>query len=402
MSNRLESLNSKKPSSGPKPSLKFKPKVVARKTKEERAKDAPVQVKQENGEHRPSGRDHTSGRGGHSRRGCRGNYSGTHLVSAGPLASGSVSIGNVNGSKLGMTKDRAYNSVSPTPEFLQSLKLKDLKLKSKSPSSLRDGDSDDEDDPTKIDMNKEYRFADEETVLFPVRPERDERMEEELAKYSGSKDPSVGPEGEDGSPEREASPVKDEPIETKLEQIKEHKEILETKITETVDVLNQEESTKIISDHQAILDMVTEKFRGLQTESENYTDNKDSYTLFHLPKVLPTYHNTESEQVDSENTENIEKTTNFASRVTSLRGQIGHLNIHKSGKISINLGNNNNLAVSQGAAANFLQEVIMLEMKEPENENDVEMLNEDGEKIRGKLYRLGQAEGKIIGTPAIS
>jgi DNA-directed RNA polymerase III subunit RPC4 len=84
-----------------------------------------------------------------------------------------------------------------------------------------------------------------------------------------------------------------------------------------------------------------------------------------------------------------------------LRGQIGHLNIHKSGKISINLGNNNNLAVSQGSAAHFLQEVIMLEMNETDNTEDVEMMNEDGEKIKGKLYRFGQADGKIIGTPAI-
>ena len=61
---------------------------MARKTKEERAKEAP-QIKQENGDYKPSGRDHTSSRGGHSKRGGRGNYSGTHLVSAGPLISGS-------------------------------------------------------------------------------------------------------------------------------------------------------------------------------------------------------------------------------------------------------------------------------------------------------------------------
>lgn len=398
MSNRLESLNSKKPSSSPKPSLRFKPKVVARKSKEERAKEAPSQIKQENGDHKPPGRDHTSGRGGHSKRGGRGNYSGTHLVSAGPLASGSVSIGNANGSKLGLTRDRAYNSVSPTPEFLQSLKLKDLKLKSKSPTPSRDDESDEE-DPTKIDMNKEYRFADEETILFPVRPERDEYLADDLIHPVQSKETSTEPESNEDF-EAEPSPVKDEPIETKLEQIKEHKAQLETKITETVDVLNQEESTKIISDYQAILNLVTEKFNGLNTEPNDETTKNNSYTLFHLPNVLPEYNNqdTTAEQL---NTKDDCKTTIFASEVPSLRGQIGHLNIHKSGKISINLGNNNNLAVSQGSAAHFLQEVIMLEMNDTDNKEDVEMMNQDGEKIKGKLYRFGQAESKIIGTPAI-
>ena len=398
MSNRLESLNSKKPSSSPKPSLRFKPKVVARKTKEERAKEAP-QIKQENGDYKPSGRDHTSSRGGHSKRGGRGNYSGTHLVSAGPLASGSVSIGNVNGSKLGLTRDKSYNSVSPTPEFLQSLKLKDLKPKSKSPTPSRDYYESDEEDPTKIDMNKEYRFADEETILFPVRPERDEYIADTVIPPLQSKDASIEPESNEEF-ETEPSPVKDEPIEAKLEQVKEHKAHLETKITETVDVLNKEENTKIVSDHQAILDLVTDKLDGLSTDSNDNKTGNNNYTLFHLPTVLPEYYNQES-TTEQHTVEDEGKVTNFASNVTPLRGQIGHLNIHKSGKISINLGNNNNLAVSQGSAAHFLQEVIMLEMNETDNTEDVEMMNEDGEKIKGKLYRFGQADGKIIGTPAI-
>ena len=51
MSNRLESLNPRKPvssssSSGSKSAAKFKPKVVQRKSKEERAKVAPT-IKQE-------------------------------------------------------------------------------------------------------------------------------------------------------------------------------------------------------------------------------------------------------------------------------------------------------------------------------------------------------------------
>lgn len=145
---------------------------------------------------------------------------------------------------------------------------------------------------------------------------------------------------------------------------------------------------------------MTDKLDGLSTDSNDNKTGNNNYTLFHLPTVLPEYYNQES-TTEQHTVEDEGKVTNFASNVTPLRGQIGHLNIHKSGKISINLGNNNNLAVSQGSAAHFLQEVIMLEMNETDNTEDVEMMNEDGEKIKGKLYRFGQADGKIIGTPAI-
>lgn len=145
MSNRLESLNSKKPSSSPvpKPGLKFKPKVVQRKSKEERAKVAP-QVKQE-----PQRNASTRGRGGSARgrgRGGRNNYAGTHIVTSGPLSAGSVSIGNLSGTKLGLTADLIYNSNGEglsTPDFINNLKMKGSR------SATPGGDSDSEDDPTR-------------------------------------------------------------------------------------------------------------------------------------------------------------------------------------------------------------------------------------------------------------
>lgn len=400
MSNRLESLNSKKPSSNSKPSLRFKPKVVARKTKEELAKEAPTHVKQENGEDRAPVKDYGSTRGGRSKRGGRGNYAGTHLVSSGPLASGSVSMGNANGSKLGMTADRAYSSVSPTPEFLQNLKLKDLKSRTKSPTPDRDDESDMEEDATKINMNKEYQFADDETILFPVRPERYEPATDENYKSLQSK--SQTPESDeldDIKIEVEDSPVKEEQIETQLEQIKHHKAQLESKITETVDVLDQEEASKLKHGHQEIMHFLTEKFNQQNIQTQDTETNDIPYTLFHLPKLLPEYHNNDLEE--TKEPIDMSERTNFASAITNNRGQIGQLNIHKSGKISINLGNNNNLVVSQGTPANFLQELMMLEMDGPSEDGEVEMMNEHGEELKGKLYRFGEVQGKIIGTPVI-
>lgn len=402
MSNRLESLNSKKPSSSPapKPGLKFKPKVVQRKSKEERAKEAPV-VKQEQPTRTSSlrGRGSTRGRG----RGGRNNYAGTHLVSSGPLSAGSVSIGNVSGSKLGLTSDTVYNSsMSATPEFLLSLKLKE-KPRSMTPGAQ--SDEEEEDDPTKINMTQQYRFADEETVLFPVRPNRNDSEQPALQPVTKSEEPETR-EGTPGlmsmSNSREPT-VKLEQIEEKMEIIKQNKAILESKIQ--VDTFEADEMNKLISDQQQILDLLTDKFSGLSTDDDQ-APNDDKYVLFQLPSHLPTY--TRKLGVKEENEEqgiaNVEEPiiSNLASNTTSIRGQIGHVNIHQSGKITMDLGNGNILSIAKGAPTSFLQELAVLEMNPTADENeDIQMMDEEGRKIAGKIIRLGTIDETIIATPYI-
>lgn len=387
MSKRLESLTPKKPLGGPKPSLKFKPKSVARRSKEERAKDAPIQVKEE-----PTSR--LSTRGGSTRgrgRGGRANYAGTHVVLAGPLASGSVSMGNVNANKLGLTQDKTFNVKSETPNFLQALKEK---AKEVSGSGLNDEEDDYGDDITKINMSREYKFEASETVLFPVRPER----LEESASPSGSKQATPAPEATPNPASKDSSVevvssaeprVKSEPLEEKLRQIKAHKEEIESKIAEPVDLLDKQEYNKILDDHQKILDLTT------GVESLTTGPSEEKYILFHLPKVLPVY-----EPLDDTNMEedNIQHKSPFASDVSPIKGQIGQLNIHKSGKITINLGNDNNLAVSQGMDSTFLQDLVLLQTEEPEPKDDVEVVEEQ---IKGNMFHLGRVEGKIIGTPLL-
>jgi DNA-directed RNA polymerase III subunit RPC4 len=386
MSNRLESLNSKKSTPSSKPSLKFKPKVVARKTKEERAKDAPI-VKQEDPARNGSTRGRGSMRGGRG-RGGRNNYAGTHLVSSGPLSSGSVSIGNVNGSKLGLTADRTFNSVTPTPEFLQNLKQKERpQTKSKSPTPGYE--SEEEDDPTKINMTQEYTFDEEETVLFPFRPSRIDVIPESTMPQTKSETQS-----RESSPEELASTtlseeitIKSEPLEEKLEKIKAVKAELETKITETSDQLDKEEASKLIVDHQEILDLLTQ-FDGLSTESDS-----DKYIALHLPKVLPNYGDF---PVESEK-------NSLAGEIAQLKGQVGLLNIHQSGKITINLGNDNNLSVARGNPSNFLQELVVIDMHEKKDpEEDYNVMDEDGRKIKGDFIRLGKVYSKIVATPIIN
>ncbi|KAK7679531.1 hypothetical protein QCA50_017432 [Cerrena zonata] len=415
MSKRLDSLNTKKPATGPKPTLKFKPKAVARKSKEERDRDAPT-VKQEPTPRPARGRGNLRGRG----RGGRNNYAGTHVVLSGPLSSGTVSIGNTGASKTGFTQDRVYNSVSPTPDFLQNLKLKSEKPQSKLKEGFREEDESDDDDPTKINMNREYRYADEETILFPVRPSRIEVSES--AESTPAPDNTPAPESKEATPgvdvilpSRETT-VKSEPLEEKLQQIRAHKADLESKIAEPVDILDREEHDKMIDDRQHILNLVTDKFDALSTNEENQpiaTASDDKFVLLHLPKVLPEYelpsHNTDAIDIDApqddQNGKNKpQELSVFASENPDLQGLIGHLNIHKSGKISINLGNDNNLSVSQGVDSNFLQELIILDMDEEKpnnNQEDVEM-ETDQVKPEGSLYRLGQIEGKIVATPSFS
>ncbi|CAI5759464.1 unnamed protein product [Candida verbasci] len=420
MSNRLESLNSsKKPSASPTPktTLKFKPKVVQRKSKEERDKAAP-QVKVEHDLPKPSSSRGRGGARGGRGRGGRNNYAGTHLVTSGPLSAGSVSIGNPNGSKFGFTKDTLHNSnedASTQNEFISNLKLKD-KPKKEVIDKYEDED-DEEEDKMKINMTKPYKFDDSETVLFPMRPYRDDGIRRETYQQPGvplddrldSKEST--PNIISLTQSREAT-IRSEQIEDKLNQIKENKAKLESKISQN-DPIIVDEANKLISDHQEILDLLTGKFQELNTNEDD-----DKYVFFQLPRLLPEYQNPvkpeDEEMVEDKPTDTEEvKYSTLSNNKSKIRGEIGKINIHQSGKISIDLGNGNKLNVTKGAPSDFLQELVLIDLvpkstikkqkdeEGEENDEDVEMLNEHGKKVAGKVLRLGTVNEKIVTTPYI-
>ncbi|CAH2351785.1 DNA-directed RNA polymerase III subunit RPC4 [[Candida] railenensis] len=419
MSNRLESLSNKKSAANAagKTSLKFKPKTnVTRRTQEERAKDAPVTVKSEH-EGLPHG-GRGSGRGGRgSMRGGRGGgrggmYAGTHLVSSGPLSAGSVSIGDgANGTKTGLTRDRVFNSQSPTPEFLRTLKLKELSIsntkgrESPSPSpsgGLQDDFSDDEvQDLTRINMNKEYRFADEETALFPVRPVREERNEVKAGLNSGSSSNESSPEPESVTSKsntptpavHETTAVKSESDEDSIEATIQQKEnetkALEAKLyLETAINIEAQEELKLQSELKDISNLLS------------YSGDNQNYIIMHLPKILPAY-----EKVDESMAADSNNFSKFSSGPYHEKGQIGHVNIHRSGKVTINLGNDNVLDVTKGMTSNFLQEVVLLDTKQEAAKVDAEVgeiLDEEQSKPpKGKILRLGASTEKLIATPSL-
>ena len=453
MSNRLDSLNTKKTPtpSGSKSGLKFKPKVVQRKSKEEREKVAP-KVKDESSH---ASTQPTRGRGGGARGRGRGgrnnNYAGTHLVTQGPLAAGSVSLGKASGSKLGLTSDLIFNSSGQelsTSEFIGSLKLKDPKtLKSPSGEGAegRNGDDDEEEeDKTRINMTKEYRFEESETELFPQRPFRDDGIQRKVEETKVVEEPlpvKLEPSAENTpaviSISREDT-AKSENIEAKIELIKENKAKLESKITQADSIVTDEQS-KLITDHEQIIDLLTgsvqdvsisetkkeegageEAEEGNHTSNYNKTNNNNKYVMFQLPH-LPTYerekskvklepgieHSTniteEAEKLGKESQE--EKTRSaFATTSSDLYGTIGKVNIHQSGKITISLGNGIKLNVTKGSPTDFLQELALLEVRDQplgENSDDMDLVDDEGREVAGKLFHLGNVNDKIIATPCI-
>lgn len=424
MSQRLDSLNDKKTSAAARPSLKFKPKVVARKSKEERDKDAPV-VKQEPSARSASGtrgRGSTRGRG----RGGRANYAGTSLVTAGPLEAGTVSLG-VNTNSMGFKVQRDFGpSVSPTPEFLNNLKLKDSKQRSLSPEA-QDEDGDDENDVTRINMNREYRFADEETVLFPVRPARKEPPQTILL----SRENTVEPYSREQSappPELESEPIKvkqeDDSNVNGLTPLGNQYSTIEPIVPISRDPTD--ETSKLLSDHNQILNLVTKQLNNLSTEDTMHVVSED-YILLQMPKALPKFQPpapkpqeepvTVKEEVkleekppviqdqdqEQKNKKKHKHKGKLSSDISTLSGQIGRLNIHKSGKISVTMADGITFNVAKGTQSQFLQEVCMIEFgPDPSSEADVEMLDENGVKVIGKTLRLGAITDKVILAPEFS
>ncbi|PSK35615.1 hypothetical protein C7M61_004404 [Candidozyma pseudohaemuli] len=380
MSNRLDSLNPKK--SGSKPALKFKPKVVARKSKEDRDKNAPIVKTEEKPNPPPTrGRGGARGRG----RGRGGAYVGTHLVSSGPLASSAVGSGPVATSKTGLTSDKVYGSGGKE----QADPLQNLKLKSRTQTdSVQGEESDDEGGLTKINMSKEYQFDESETVLFPVRPYKDEEKAAVKAAIPLSSTVSAS---SSRAPSRTPRPelVKSE----SSEDIK--IEATPGPVAERVgDTVENDEHDRLIDDQRAIVDLVTGKFAGLKAEDSG-TRAPGNYFMVHLPQISK----------DSETDEKMETDSTTSSlalpTLADFQGQIGQLNFHRSGKITMSIGANTTLNVAQGVPSNFLQELYVIEAADKPKDDDEEVLDERGQKIAGNVHRLGEVTAKLVATPEI-
>lgn len=402
MSNRLESLNPKKPAA--KPGLKFKPKAVARKSKEDRDREAP-EIKQETSQRAQNasrGRGSARGRG----RGRGGAYVGTHVVLAGPLAMGSVGVGGgTTSSKTGLTNDRIYgagDSASVAP--LASLKRKARDDTVKKLDGATASDSEDEDDPTKINMNKEYAFDDTETVLFPVRPQKSvapnsapELVSEytplPLASASAAASETPNPRAQT------IDSVKSEEFDGVATEDPENDISPSAPLLVNPDEKQEaDEHDRIIDDQKLIVDMLTHDFGAMKTDDEA---QNNAYVLVHVPQITPT------ENVAAAVCGPASKSHYALPIAPNFEGQVGSLNFHQLGKITMTLGQGSVFQCAGGNPSSFLQELYIIENseadinpEEPEEET-ASVLDADGKKIAGRIYRLGDISGKIVATPAI-
>lgn len=83
----------------------------------------------------------------------------------------------------------------------------------------------------------------------------------------------------------------------------------------------------------------------------------DQYVLFQLPQHLPTYTREKSmvkpEPGTSEQNQETVARSLLGTSISTLRGEIGKINIHQSGKITIDLGKGVKLNVTKGAPTDF-------------------------------------------------
>lgn len=346
---RLDSLNR-----AAKPGLKFKPKTVARRSKEDRDAHAPVSAPDDSGKPRgPASRGRGGARGG--MRGGKRGLQGTHVVQAGPLASGNV---------LSDTKQNLSRSttMSPSPGYLSNLVKKESQGMNREGSVGLD-DSDDEEDLTRINMNDDYKFSAVETELFPVRAPRERAQLETVKVSSRETTPSVGESEMDVDVKSEDGTLSDV-LKQKESALKEQMDQLQ--MDEQV-----EDNLRMVQDHKDLIDVI-----------HQIDNSKQEFLMFQLPRVLPSFEeggvaNPEKTAVKAEDGE---------PQVTE--GQVASLRVHKSGKLSVKIGNVV-MDVSKGSNAAFLQQLVGMKTDEPV---------EEGVDQRGS-YLLGHMREKIVVTP---
>lgn len=376
MSNRLESLNSKTA----KPALKFKPKVVARKSKEDREKDA-REIKIEEKPRVPATRGRGGARGGRGGRGAA--LAGTHMVSAGPLSMGSVALSELKSTRMSYHQQGTFNA---SDELGSTAVLAKMTLKARSNVPSGDVDSDEEDHKAaRINMNKAYSYEESETILFPVRPEK--VVEATPETFSVTSESVLAVLTAPQSRAQTIDSVKSEPVDQVAPQL--------PPVADVAGDLAIAEHDRLIDDQRSIMDLLSSKLGSIKTEEDEGTSVDSKYLLLQMPQILPVDYKL------------VESKSPFASKQTLVfDGQVGKLNYHQSGRISITMNDGSTFDCSKGTSPSFLQEVYMLDSlaakktaEELENDNDV--YNANNVKVGGDIYRLGQVAGKIVAQPSI-
>ncbi|SCU92658.1 LANO_0E01662g1_1 [Lachancea nothofagi CBS 11611] len=415
-----------------KPGLKFKPKALARRSKEEREKAIPKPATEDvlnghNSRKKYSKKDF--GKNGQQQKRVPKYLLNTRVVGAGFGAENFA--GGGSDMRRGFMKSEGG---SASHDLLQ----RGLQQANSGDKSAEDADSDNE-GQTKFNMGREYRanelYASEDEVdVEGTEPDEEVLRSKRLAHFF---------------PVR-AVRVRHEDIDTMEKELKDTMSDLNTREPTPGVVMKQEEDiSNVIDEREAELQ---EKLNDLQLQNESAlldsTDAVDEarwiahdhahihnrllkinnkpgkFMFFQLPAVLPDFetppepaeeksmHLDPTESTDPTEPTDPTETASMSTEVKStsdveadskplekapskaaeasaqevldrpLAGNIGALRIHKSGKITVKIGNVV-MDINRGAENTFLQEVVALD--ERDDERTVEL--------------LGRITGKVVVTP---
>ncbi|CEP62562.1 DNA-directed RNA polymerase III subunit C53 LALA0_S05e08394g [Lachancea lanzarotensis] len=418
-----------------KPGLKFKPKALARRSKEERDKTVPKPTNEELSDGHNSKKKYSKKDQGNRQKRVPKYLLNTRVVGAGFGAENFAGGGGIN-ARAGFIKSEDGGSGHSQ---LMQLGLQGVNGNVK--DANEDGDSDGGDGRTKINMGREYRSTeleasdDEEgeALGLPIGPngEVDEESlrSKRLAHFFPVRAVRVRHEDIDSAQKELKDSLSDQTTRepTPGTALKEEEgdlpAVLQQRDVELQDKLNalqlQNEFASV--DYQEGLDEVrrlNQDHAHIHKKLSKINDQPGKFMFFQLPAVLPDFElpqpteKTEGTE-DSEATKakesqgEISKTeesssndpqeprtevskdekSNGKKEVTEqvdkpLSGNIGSLRVHKSGKLSIKIGNVV-MDINRGAESTFLQEVVALD--ERAEERTVEL--------------LGQIVGKAVVTP---
>jgi DNA-directed RNA polymerase III subunit RPC4 len=398
MSKRLDSISRTSTPSGSstniKPSLKFKPKVVLRKSKEERENAGKIntpginKIAEKNNNKKFLNNKKSSSSLNNNKLNKKLN--GTQLVISGPLSEGTISLGGLSSNSNNNNNNNGNkNIINPLLERLKNnanaSKEKKLKLKKENNefNNLNDLDldSDSDIDDNAIDMSKKFdnngdhdnnNKNDEidlnqfDTDLFPIRAERNEHREygeeskiDNTIKTEFHNESSIIP-SESNTRENTIDPKLADLIET------------ETTIATEPKIENTETQNNLTNNYDENLHM------------NDYQEKQEFKQLNHDYNIL-------SKSLKNLNFENQSNLGNmfFLQLPCSLpilendvNGLIGKIRIHKSGKMTMKIGKVK-FDVIRGGSSDFVQDVVLVDP------------------INKTCYHVGNIKEKITAIPKI-
>ena len=358
MSKRLDSITRPNTATGTgttptgvKPALKFKPKVVSRKSKEERENTSKINTPGVNKLAEKNSKRLANKKNGPGNK-TNKKLSGTQLVISGPLSEGTISLGN-SGNNMRSSSPGA-GAFNPLLERLKSKNKDKSKIKKEENGKTNafgnyNSDSDSDLDDNAIDMSKKTILENNEndveidqldTDLFPVRAERNEHREygEEI-----KTDKTIKTEFHNAGSTIPSEPVtRENTVGLDSKSRSQTPESMLGDINIHPNSTNEDDDGLHMNDYQ-------EKQEIKQTQDD----------FINLSKSL--------KSLDMKNNSN--NNLFFMQFPCSLpileggeNGKIGKIQIHKSGKMTMKIGKVK-FEILRGGSSDFVQEVVLIDSK---------------------------------------